>query len=98
MPDGRYKLGPIEVEVKDGKCTAGGNLAGSVLTMDRAVRNVTAFAEWSLKDAVRCASLNAARAVGLERHGRLTAGAEASFTVLSPSGEVRKTIVRGRGY
>ena len=41
MPDGRYQLGPIEVDVKDGKCTANGSLAGSVLTMDRAVRNVT---------------------------------------------------------
>ena len=41
MPDGRYQLGPIEVDVKDGKCTSNGSLAGSVLTMDRAVRNVT---------------------------------------------------------
>ncbi|MBZ5683247.1 MAG: N-acetylglucosamine-6-phosphate deacetylase [Acidobacteriia bacterium] len=98
MPDGRYKLGPIEVEVKDGKCTSGGSLAGSVLTMDRAVRNVTQFARWSLKDAVRAATLNPARAAGLERQGQLVAGAEASFTVLSPAGEVRKTIVRGRGY
>jgi N-acetylglucosamine-6-phosphate deacetylase len=97
MPDGRYKLGPIEVEVKDGKCTSGTSLAGSVLTMDRAVRNVTQFARWSLKDAVRAASLNPARAVGLKEHGQLVAGAEASFTVLSAKGDVRKTIVRGRG-
>jgi N-acetylglucosamine-6-phosphate deacetylase len=97
MPDGRYKLGPIEVEVKDGKCTSSGSLAGSVLTMDRAVRNVTQFAHWSLKDAVRAASLNPARAVGLKEQGQLVAGAEASFTVLSAKGDVRKTIVRGRG-
>jgi len=97
MPDGRYKLGPIEVEVKDGKCTSGGSLAGSVLTMDRAVRNVTQFARWSLKDAVRAATLNPARALGLKEQGQLVAGAEASFTVLSPEGEVRKTIARGRG-
>ncbi len=97
MPDGRYKLGPIEVEVKDGKCTSGGSLAGSVLTMDRAVRNVTQFARWSLKDAVRAATLNPARAVGLKEQGQLVAGAEASFIVLSPEGEVRKTIARGSG-
>jgi hypothetical protein len=41
MPDGTYQLGPIQVEVKDGRCTMDGKLAGSVLTMDRAVRNVT---------------------------------------------------------
>jgi N-acetylglucosamine-6-phosphate deacetylase len=99
MPDGRYQLGPIEVDVKDGKCTSGGSLAGSVLTMDRAVRNVTQFSRWSMKDAVRAATVNPARAVGLAgRHGALAKGAEADFVVLSPTGEVRKTVVRGRGF
>jgi N-acetylglucosamine-6-phosphate deacetylase len=99
MPDGRYKLGPIEVDVKDGKCTSGGSLAGSVLTMDRAVRNVTKFSRWSLRDAVRAATLNPARAMGLaSHHGLLASGAEANFTVLSPAGEVIKTIVAGRGF
>ena len=97
MPDGVYQLGPIQVEVKDGKCTMDGKLAGSVLTMDRAVRNVTHFAGWSLQDAVRAATLNAARAVGLaQRCGVLAPGAEANVVVLSPSGEVRQTFVRGR--
>jgi N-acetylglucosamine-6-phosphate deacetylase len=96
MPDGRYQLGPITVDVKDGMCTSDGRLAGSVLTMDRAVRNVTAFANWSLKDAVRAASLNAARAVGLAQQGCIQAGAEANFVVLSPSGQVKKTIVGGQ--
>jgi N-acetylglucosamine-6-phosphate deacetylase len=99
MPDGRYQLGPIEVDVKDGKCTSGGSLAGSVLTMDRAVRNVTQFSDWGLRDAVRAATLNPARAGGLsDHHGILAPGADADFTVLSPTGEVRKTIVRGRGF
>lgn len=99
MPDGRYQLGPIEVDVKDGKCTSGNSLAGSVLTMDRAVRNVTKFSEWSLREAVRAATLNAAQAVGLARHhGVLVQGAEANFTVLNSCGEVLKTIVRGRGF
>jgi len=99
MPDGRYQLGPIEVDVKDGKCTSNGSLAGSVLTMDRAVRNVTKFSHWSLRDAVRAATLNPARAAGLSaRHGALTPGAFADFTVLSATGEVLKTIVGGRGF
>lgn len=98
MPDGRYQLGPIEVDVKDGKCTSNGSLAGSVLTMDRAVRNVTKFSDWSLRDAVRAATFNPARAVGLTKtHGVLIAGAGADFTVLNSSGEVLKTIVAGRG-
>src|SRR6266567_5239089 len=98
MPDGRYQLGPIEVDVKAGKCTFQGSLAGSVLTMDRAVRNVTQFSDWSLRDAVRAATLNPARAVGLaDHHGVLAQGADADFTVLNTAGEVTKTIVRGRG-
>ena len=97
MPDGRYQLGPIEVDVKDGKCTFGGSLAGSVLTMDRAVRNVIQFSDWSLRDAVRAATLNPAQAVGLSaHHGVLVQGANADFTVLTPAGEVLKTIIRGR--
>ena len=99
MPDGRYQLGPIEVDVKDGKCTANGSLAGSVLTMDRAVRNVTQFSDWSLRDALRAATLNPARALGLAgHHGILSRGAEANFNVLSQAGVVLKTIVRGRGF
>src|SRR6202795_5143602 len=98
MPDGRYQLCPIEVDVRDGKCTSNGSLAGSVLTMDRAVRNVTQFSNWSLRDAVRAATLNAALAAGLGEQGRLAPGAEGSFTVLSPTGEVIKTIARGQGF
>jgi N-acetylglucosamine-6-phosphate deacetylase len=97
MPDGRYKLGPIEVDVKHGKCTYNGSLAGSVLTMDRAVRNVTKFSTWTLRDAVRAATFNPARAVGFEKYGQLAAGGDATFIVLSPAGEVMKTIVRGQG-
>jgi N-acetylglucosamine-6-phosphate deacetylase len=96
MPDGTYQLGPIQVEVKDGKCTMDGKLAGSVLTMDRAIRNVTQFAGWSLQDAVRAATLNPARAAGLKQSGVIAAGADADLVVLSPDGEVRETIVRGR--
>ncbi|MFZ0805185.1 MAG: N-acetylglucosamine-6-phosphate deacetylase [Candidatus Sulfotelmatobacter sp.] len=98
MPNGRYKLGPIEVDVKDGKCTYNGSLAGSVLTMDRAVRNVTEFSSWSLRDAVRTATYNPARAVGMEKnYGVLAPGAAADFVVLNTAGEVIKTIVGGRG-
>lgn len=98
MPDGRYQLGPIEVDVKDGKCTSKGSLAGSVLTMDRAVRNVTQFSDWSLRDAVRAATLNAASAVGMSQaFGALAVGRRADFAVLNSAGEVVKTVVAGRG-
>ncbi|HVR25439.1 MAG TPA: N-acetylglucosamine-6-phosphate deacetylase [Candidatus Polarisedimenticolia bacterium] len=99
MPDGTYQLGPIQVEVKDGRCTihgeTEGKLAGSALTMDRALRNVKQFAGWSLQNSIRAATLNPAAAAGLARHGHLAPGAEANLVVLSPDGEVRRTVVRG---
>jgi N-acetylglucosamine-6-phosphate deacetylase len=98
MPDGTYQLGPMQVIVKDGKCTMDGKLAGSVLTMDRAVRNITQFAGWSLRDAVQAATLNPARAAGLKQRGVVSAEAEANLVLMSPSGEVMKTMVHGQGF
>ena len=95
MPDGRYRLGSFEVEVKNGRCTADGKLAGSVLTMDRAVRNVMEFAGWNLQQAVRLASINPARVAGLSARGELKAGRKADVVVLTGSGEVRATMIGG---
>ena len=94
MPDGHYQLGTLEVELKDGRCTRNGTLAGSALTMDRAVRNVMKFARLDLQQAVRAASMNPAKAVGIKK-GTIEAGATADFVVLTPAGEVRATFVKG---
>jgi N-acetylglucosamine-6-phosphate deacetylase len=95
MPDGRYHLGSFEVDVRDGKCTIDGKLAGSVLTMDRAVRNLVRFAEWELPLAVAAASRNPARAARIENKGVLAVGADADFVVLNSEGEVLRTFVAG---
>ncbi|HWX94502.1 MAG TPA: N-acetylglucosamine-6-phosphate deacetylase [Terriglobales bacterium] len=97
MPNGRYQLGSLEVDVKDGRCMAGGKLAGSVLTMDKAVQNIMKFAHWDLQQAVRLATLNPARTAGLPSGlGSIVPGGDADIVALSPSGEVRTTIVRGQ--
>jgi len=95
MPDGRYRLGSFEVDVRDGKCVADGKLAGSVLTMDLAVRNLARFAEWELPQAIAAASRNPARAARIANKGVLTLGADADFVVLSRGGEVLRTFVGG---
>lgn len=95
MPDGHYRLGSLEVEVKDGRCMSEGRLAGSVLTMDCAVRNVMQFAGLDLQQAVRPASLNPAQAAGLADRGKLAVGAKADIVVLTPVGEVKATMARG---
>ena len=95
MPDGRYLLGTLEVELKDGRCLRDGHLAGSALTMDRAVRNVMKFAGLDLQQAVRAASMNPAKVAGMPKTGTIEPGANADFVVLTPSGEVRATVVKG---
>ncbi|MGA3103565.1 MAG: N-acetylglucosamine-6-phosphate deacetylase [Terriglobales bacterium] len=95
MPDGRYHLGSFEVDVKDGKCTLNGSLAGSVLTMDRAVRNLARYAEWPLPQAVAAATRNPARAASLSNKGVLAVGADADFVVLNAQGEVLRTFIAG---
>src|SRR5512140_2713665 len=98
MGDGRFQLGGFEVEVKGNTCMFEGRLAGSVLTLDRAVRNVMEFASIGLSEAVRLATLNPARVAGISgRKGALVEGADADIAVLTPRGEVVKTIIGGQG-
>jgi N-acetylglucosamine-6-phosphate deacetylase len=96
MPDGRYRLGPIEVELKDGRCLSEGKLAGSVLTMDRAVRNIMEFARWDLQKSLRAATLNPARVASAQRKGILEPGADADLVVLTARGAVVATIAKGQ--
>ncbi len=95
MPDGRYQLGSLEVDVRDGKCLHGGKLAGSVLTLDRAIRNVMTFAGWELQQTLRLATLNPAKVAGAERKGTIAIGSDADFAVLNSSGEVQASVVKG---
>jgi N-acetylglucosamine-6-phosphate deacetylase len=96
MPDGVYSLGGLEVQVSNGRCEYQGKLAGSVLTLDRAIRNVMSFAGWQLQQAVRLASLNPAQRLGIsDQRGLLAPGRLADMVVLTPKGEVAHTIIGG---
>ena len=95
MPNGIYRLGSFEVEVRDGRCTVNGKLAGSALTLDRAVRNLAQFAEWTLPQAIAAASRNPARVARIENKGVLAIGADADFTVLNGEGKVLRTFIGG---
>ncbi|MGH9534214.1 MAG: N-acetylglucosamine-6-phosphate deacetylase [Terriglobales bacterium] len=97
MPPGRYQLGGFQVEVRDGRAMIDEQtLAGSVLTLDRAVRNAAAFAGWPLPTALRLATRNPAQAMGWTGRGQLTAGAAADCIVLDAAGGVLRTFVGGQ--
>ncbi len=97
MPDGTYMLGDMEVEVRDGRCTSNGTLAGSVLTLDRGVRNMVEFTGASLNTAVGAASYNPSQLMGIgDDWGSLDTGRAANITVLSSGAEVIQTFLAGR--
>jgi N-acetylglucosamine-6-phosphate deacetylase len=97
MPDGTYMLGDMEVEVRDGRCTSGGILAGSVLTLDRGVQNLLEFTGTDLDTAVAAATHNPSQLMGIEdTWGSLNVGRIANIAVLSRSAEVIQTFLAGR--
>ncbi len=96
MPDGKYKLGGIEVIVVDGVCRdANGRLAGSTLTLDKALRNIVALGI-PLAGAVRMLTLNPATVLGIEfKKGALRTGADADIVLLNGSLQVTRVWTRG---
>lgn len=97
MPDGKYMLGTLEVDVRDGKCLLEGAIAGSTLTLDRAVGNFHRFTGVSVAEAAALAGRNPARMVGLDKEfGLLATGRRADFAVLNPDGSLRAAVLGGR--
>jgi N-acetylglucosamine-6-phosphate deacetylase len=96
MPDGTYTLGTLQVTVSGGVCrNAEGKLAGSTLTLDRALRNIVALGT-PLADAVRMLTLNPASLLGIEfKKGVLRAGADADVVLLDDRLHVAGVWTRG---
>lgn len=98
LPDGTYEIGGRRRIVKGGRSILeDGTIAGSTATMDTCVRNVHRTVGVPLLDAVRMASLNPARAVGLaDRIGSLHAGKWANLIAMDGDLNVYLTLVRGK--
>ena len=98
LPDGEYSLGGLPVFVKEGVARlSDGTLAGSTLTMDRAVRNFLEFTGCSLPEAVRCAALNPARLLGIDdRKGSLAVGKDADLVIFDADLTVHYTVLGGK--
>ena len=96
MPDGEYRLGTHRI-IKHGETVrlGDGSLAGSVLTMDRALRNLLALG-LPLAEAVRRCSTLPADYLGLPERGRIVPGAPADLAVLDGAGAVVAVVTEGR--
>jgi N-acetylglucosamine-6-phosphate deacetylase len=96
MAEGEYELSGRKVRLEKGSVRLpDGTLAGSALTMDRAVRNAVEFMGIPLQDAVRMASETPAEILSVSRKGRIRPGADADLVVLSTECMVEETIVAG---
>jgi N-acetylglucosamine-6-phosphate deacetylase len=96
MPDGEYQLGGFAVQVKDGRATARGVLAGSVLTLDRALANFVRFTGATIDQGLRVLSTNPAAMVGLaHRAGALEPGKSANLVAVDSAGKLVGSLVGG---
>jgi N-acetylglucosamine-6-phosphate deacetylase len=97
MPPGVYLFGGQQVTV-DGRSArlADGTLAGSITTLDQALRNIVCWTDATPVDALRMAGEVPARTLGLSDRGRIVTGAIADIALFDDDLTVRVTIARGR--
>ncbi len=98
LQDGYYDLGGQSVQVKAGQATlADGTLAGSVLEMPSAIQNMLKFTGCELSDAIKMASENPAKALGIfQRKGSIAVKKDADLVVLDEKLRVVLTICGGK--
>lgn len=96
--DGRYMLGPLEVEVSEGvaRLVEGGSIAGSTLTLDRAFKRAVTVDRLSVEDVVAAISANPARLLGMDdRIGSLEPGKDADLVLLDRQFDLKGVMRRG---
>ncbi|MGV9905527.1 N-acetylglucosamine-6-phosphate deacetylase [Streptomyces sp. NPDC003388] len=96
--DGRYMLGPLEVEVSEGvaRLVHGGSIAGSTLTLDRAFKRAVTVDGLPVPDAVTALSANPARLLGMSDHiGSLEAGKDADLVLLDADFDLKGVLRQG---
>jgi N-acetylglucosamine-6-phosphate deacetylase len=98
MPDGDYRVGSLPVKVSQGVCRANnGALAGSTLSLDRALRNTINYTGISLEEAVCMTSRNPAESIGVaESKGTIRPGCDADLVLLGDDLSVHATFCEGK--
>ncbi len=98
MPNGNYSLGGQEVIVNDGEARLkNGALAGSVLTLDKAVKNVYKNSNLPLYEVIKMASYNGAKHCKVEDHkGQIKEGYDADLIFFDDDINIKKVLVLGK--
>jgi N-acetylglucosamine-6-phosphate deacetylase len=97
LKNGTYDLGGQEVTVKDGKAVLeDGTLAGSILKLGQAFKNILNYTGCSIEDAIQMASVNPAKQLNIyDRKGSIAKGKDADIVILDHNREIFMTICRG---
>lgn len=96
LGEGESELGGQKVFVRDGRATlADGTLAGSILTMEKAVQNIWKFAHLTLPQAVQLATANPARELGFSDRGTLKTGQRADLAIFDDDFNILQTYKKG---
>jgi N-acetylglucosamine-6-phosphate deacetylase len=97
MPDGAYQLGGFDVQVENCRATANGVLAGSVLTLDRALANFVEFTGATVEQGLHLLTANPARMTGMtEQTGTVELGMPANVVAIDTFGRLCWSVVGGR--
>jgi N-acetylglucosamine-6-phosphate deacetylase len=97
MPDGEYELAGLRIQVANGKASFGDVLAGSVLTLDKALTNFLAFTGASVEQGLRLLTTNPAAMTGFGgRAGSLSVGQPANLVAIDLYGKLQASFVSGR--
>jgi len=97
MPDGEYMLGGFAVQVANGRAMADGVLAGSVLTLDRALKNFVTFTGVSVEGALPLVTQNPVAMTGFcESAGALRVGGAANLVALGTDGSLVASVISGK--
>jgi N-acetylglucosamine-6-phosphate deacetylase len=96
MPDGEYMLGGFPVQVADGRAIANGVLAGSVLTLDRALKNFIEFTSATVENGLRLLGANPAAMTGFsDQAGLVAVGQPANLVAVDAAGRLVQSIHAG---
>ncbi len=96
MPDGEYTLGNFAVQVADGRAMANGVLAGSVLTLDHALKNFVEFTGAPVENGLRLLGANPAAMTGFSnRAGSVAEGQPANLVAVDKAGKLVQSIHAG---
>jgi len=96
MPEGEYQLGGFPVQVAGGKAMVNGVLAGSVLTLERALENFLKFTGATVEQGLRLMTVNPAEMTGFkDGTGTLAVGGSADFVAVDATGKLVGSVVGG---